>query len=45
MAMTSLAMKGDEERCRRAGFNDYISKPLNLQVMLDKIRRIPEDGS
>jgi CheY-like chemotaxis protein len=40
IAMTALAMKGDEERCMQAGFNDYISKPVNLQEMLEKISRI-----
>ncbi len=39
IAMTALAMKGDEERCMRAGFNDYIRKPVNLNEMLNKIER------
>ncbi len=45
IAMTALAMKGDEERCMGAGFNDYISKPLDLNEMLNKINRILESGS
>jgi len=39
IAMTALAMKGDEELCLRAGFDDYISKPINLREMLNKIER------
>jgi PAS domain S-box-containing protein len=39
IAMTALAMKGDEERCIQAGFNDYISKPVNLHEVLRKIDR------
>jgi PAS domain S-box-containing protein len=37
IVMTALAMKGDEERCRLAGADDYISKPVNLKEMLNKI--------
>jgi PAS domain S-box-containing protein len=38
IAMTALAMKGDEQRCMEAGFNDYLSKPVDLKAMLLKIR-------
>jgi PAS domain S-box-containing protein len=37
IAMTALAMKGDEERCGRAGFSGYVSKPVNLNEMMQKI--------
>ena len=37
-ALTSLAMKGDRERCLAAGFDDYIAKPVRLQDLAAKIR-------
>ncbi|HEY2108961.1 MAG TPA: response regulator [Candidatus Acidoferrales bacterium] len=37
IAMTANAMKGDEEECLRHGMDAYISKPLNLGVLLEVI--------
>ena len=34
IALTSLAMKGDEERIRAAGCNGYIAKPMGSQEFL-----------
>lgn len=37
VALTALAMKGDEERIRAAGCNGYIAKPMNYKEFLATI--------
>ncbi len=39
IALTSYAMKGDKERFLKAGFDDYISKPLDVSEFLNKIEK------
>lgn len=37
VALTALAMKGDEERIRAAGCNGYIAKPLDYKSFLTTV--------
>ncbi len=39
VAMTAAAMKGDRERCIRAGMDGYISKPFKRETIMNILRR------
>ena len=40
IALTAHALRGDEERLRAAGFDGYLSKPLNMQALLQELERV-----
>ena len=40
IAITAHAMSGDEQNAREAGCDDYDTKPVNLNRLLDKIGKL-----
>jgi len=38
IAVTAFAMKGDEERIREGGCEDYMSKPISVSTFIETIR-------
>lgn len=40
LAVTSLAMSGDRERCLAAGATDYMSKPVSLRQLAERIENL-----
>ena len=39
LALTAQAMRGDRERFLDAGFDGYLSKPVDLQEFIETVRR------
>ena len=37
LAVTAFAMKGDEEKYLNEGFDDYVSKPVNVDLLIQKV--------
>ena len=40
IALTAHSLKGDRERCFDAGMDDYLPKPLNLDLLTEKLSRL-----
>lgn len=42
IALTASAMKGDEEKYLKAGFDDYQSKPIDIEILIQKLENCLE---
>ena len=40
IALTANALKGEDDKCRAAGCNDYIAKPYSKEQVLNAITRL-----
>ena len=40
--MTANALPEDREECIKAGMNDYISKPINLEILVRVLQETAE---
>jgi len=45
LAVTAFAMKGDEEKIRAGGCEDYLSKPISVSKFIATIKRHLEGGA
>jgi len=45
LALTAQAMEGDRERFLAAGFDGYVSKPVNISEFVATVKRYCDEGS
>ncbi|MCU7800682.1 MAG: response regulator, partial [gamma proteobacterium symbiont of Lucinoma myriamae] len=45
VALTANAMQGDQEKCLAAGMNDYLSKPIDRELLFAKLCKWSVDSS
>jgi CheY-like chemotaxis protein len=44
VALTALAMPGDRERCLEAGADDYVTKPVSLRGLVERMEALLARG-
>jgi CheY-like chemotaxis protein len=44
IALSSHAMRGDEEKARQAGCDDYLSKPLDEDLLFEKLQQLLKES-
>jgi CheY-like chemotaxis protein len=45
LALTANVMSGDDERCRAAGMDGYLAKPLRLKALAEALAPLARDRS
>jgi CheY-like chemotaxis protein len=40
VALTANVTSGDLERCRAAGMDDFLAKPINMDLLLATVARV-----
>jgi CheY-like chemotaxis protein len=45
VALTAMAMREDQQKIREFGFSDYIAKPIDTKLFVEKVRKLLCDGA